>query len=354
MSYLVIEHVAIKGIAAAVPSQSIDNLGYEHVPMAERELFVKTTGIKERRVAPQSMSTSDMCYEPALQLLKKINWEPGDVDVIIMVTQSPDYFIPGSAVILQHKLGFKKSCLAFDINLGCSGYVYGLYVLGNLLSSGQLKKGLLLVGDKSTVSTAYTDKSTYPLFGDAGSATALEFDAGAQPMYFNLASDGSGKDAINIEHGGSKHGIQDDTFILQEIEPGIAREKRHLKLDGIGIFNFALREVPANINELYQKSGKDINATDYFVFHQANRLINESVRKKLKLTDISKVPYSIARYGNTSSASIPLTIITEIAPNLHETSKLLCLSGFGVGFSWGSAIINVKDIVCLPLIQLRD
>lgn len=354
MSYLVLEHVTLKGIAAAVPSQAINNIDYDHVSIAERELFIKTTGIKERRVASKTTSTSDMCFEPAVQLLHKLNWKPEDIDVVIMVTQSPDYFIPGSAVILQHKLGFKKSCLAFDINLGCSGYVYGLYVLGNLLSSGQLKKGLLLVGDKSTVSTAYTDKSAYPLFGDAGSASALEFDAEAKPMYFNLASDGSGKDAINIEHGGSRHGIQDDTFVLQEIEPGIAREKRHLKLDGIEIFNFALREVPPNINELYQKSGQDITATDYFVFHQANRLINESVRKKLKLTDTSKVPYSITKYGNTSSASIPLTIITEIADELNEKNKTLCLSGFGVGFSWGSVIVNANRIVCLPLIELRD
>lgn len=352
MSFVTVNNISLKGIAAAVPSVKYSNLDYNHVTVEERELFIKTTGIKERRVAPQGMSTSDMCYEPAKQLIEKLNWNKEDVDVVIMVTQSPDYFIPGSAVILQDRLGLKKSCLAFDINLGCSGYVYGLFVLGNLISSGQLKKGLLLVGDKSTVSTAFTDKSAYPLFGDAGSATALEFDENAKTMYFNLASDGSGKDAINIEHGGSRNGIQKDTFDLIEIEPGIAREKRHLKLNGIEIFNFALREVSPNVNELYAKSNQSMADTDYFVFHQANKLINESVRKKLKIADVSKVLYSLEKFGNTSSASIPLTMITEASENLITKSNNLCLCGFGVGYSWGSALIHTKPFICLPLIEL--
>lgn len=353
MSFVTVHNVSLKGVAAAVPSVKYSNLEYSHIPLEERELFIKTTGIKERRVATQGISTSDMCFEPAKQLIEKINWDKNDIDVVIMVTQSPDYFIPGSAVILQHRLGLKKSCLAFDINLGCSGYVYGLYVLGNMLSSGQLKKGLLLVGDKSTVSTAFTDKSAYPLFGDAGSATALEFDEKAKAMYFNLASDGSGKDAINIEHGGSRNGIQKDTFDLIEIEPGIAREKRHLKLNGIDIFNFALREVAPNVNELYAKSNQSMSDTDYFVFHQANKLINESVRKKLKITDTSKVLYSLENFGNTSSASIPLTLITQASGDLSSKKCNLCLCGFGVGYSWGSVLINSEPFVCLPLIELN-
>lgn len=353
MSFVSVNHISLKGLAASVPSNTYINMDYSHVPVEERELFIKTTGIKERRVASEGMSTSDLCYEPAKQLLEKLNWNKEDVDVIIMVTQSPDYFIPGSAVILQHKLGFKKSCLAFDINLGCSGYVYGLYVLGNLLSSGQLKKGLLLAGDKSTVSTAFTDKSAYPLFGDAGSATALEYDLNAETMYFNLASDGAGKDAITIEHGGSRHGIKKDTFDLIDIEPGISREKRHLKLDGIEIFNFALREVSANVNELYSKANQNMNDTDLYIFHQANKLINESVRKKLKVTDVSKVLYSLEKYGNTSSASIPLTMVTEARNQLSTKNNNLCLSGFGVGFSWGSALIKTTHLVCLPLIEIE-
>jgi 3-oxoacyl-[acyl-carrier-protein] synthase-3 len=352
MSFVCVDNISIKGIAVAVPSTIYSNLNYHHISVEERELFIKGSGIKERRVAGETLSTSDMCYEPARQLMEKLHWNKEEVDVIIMVTQSPDYFIPGSAVILQDRLGLKKTSLAFDINLGCSGYVYGLYVLGNLMSSGQLKKGLLVVGDKSTVSTAFTDKSTYPLFGDAGSATALEYKQGADRMFFNLGSDGSGKDAINIEHGGSRNGIKEDTFTLVEIEPGIAREKRHLKLDGIGIFNFALREVSPNVNELYHLAGQSMADTDLFIFHQANKLINESVRKKLKISDVSRVLYSLEKYGNTSSASIPLTMITEASGILSSKTNTLCLCGFGVGFSWGSALVKTSNLICLPLIEL--
>lgn len=353
MSFVSVNNISLKGIAACVPSSTFDNLTYDHVSVEERELFIKTTGIKERRVAQGEMSTSDLCYTPAKQLIEKLNWNTDEIDIVIMVTQSPDYFIPGSAIILQDKLGLKKSCLAFDINLGCSGYVYGLYVLGNLMSSGQLKKGLLLAGDKSTVSTSYKDKSAYPLFGDAGSATALEFDNNASTIYFNLGTDGSGKDAINIEHGGSRYGIREDTFDMIDIESGISREKRHLKLDGIEIFNFALREVAQNVNELYAKSNQDMNETDLFIFHQANKLINESVRKKLKIKDVSKVPYSLEKYGNTSSASIPLTMVTEVREQLISKNNNLCLSGFGVGFSWGSALVKTQPLVCLPLIEIK-
>ncbi len=352
MGFITIHNVSVRGIAACVPLTVYDNLNYNHISIKERELFIKTTGIKERRIASDSMSTSDLCYEPAKQLIEKLNWNLKEIDIVIMVTQSPDYFIPGSAILLQHRLGLNKNCLAFDINLGCSGYVYGLSVISNLLSSGQIKKGLLLVGDKSTVSTAFTDKSAYPLFGDAGSATALEFDENAETMYFNLYTDGSGKDAITIEHGGSRHGIKSDTFDLIELEPGIAREKRHLKLDGIEIFNFALREVSPCVKELYSKSNKEISDTDFFVFHQANQLINESVRKKLRIEDALKFPSSIEKLGNTSSASIPLTMITKISDELVSKNNILCLCGFGVGFSWGSALIQTKSLICLPLIEL--
>lgn len=352
MSFVSVNNISLKGIAACVPLEIYDNLTYDHISLDERELFIKTTGIKERRIAGEDMSTSDLCYEPAKQLIEKLQWDKEDIDVVIMVTQSPDYFIPGSAIILQHKLGLKKSCLAFDINLGCSGYVYGLYVLGNLMSSGQLKKGLLLAGDKSTVSTSFKDKSAYPLFGDAGSATALEFNEKASTMFFNLQSDGSGKDAINIEHGGSRYGIRKDTFDMIDIEPGISREKRHLKLDGIEIFNFALREVSNNVNELYSNANQNKDETDLFIFHQANKLINESVRKKLKIADVSKVLYSLEKYGNTSSASIPLTLVTEAIATLTSKGNNLCLSGFGVGFSWGSALIKTQPLVCLPLIEI--
>ncbi len=350
MSLVKINNVSIRSISSAVPKQIFYTMDYTYISEQERNMFIKNVGIEERRVAPFHITTADLCYYSVLQLLDKLNWDKNSIDALIFVTQSPDYFIPASSIILQNRLGLSKNIIAFDINLGCSGYVYGLFVLSSMLQSGQVKRAILLAGDKSTLSTCYKDKSTYPLFGDAGSATALEFDEKATPIYFNLQTDGSGEDAIKIPHGGSRYHIQPDTFEEVEIEPGIIRSKRHLQLLGADIFNFTLREVFPNVNKLLEFSGISMDNVDYFVFHQANYLMNESVRKKMKI-DSTKVPYSIHKYGNTSSASIPLTIVTQLSAKL-DTPKILLLSGFGVGFSWASCVFHSNQIVVNPLLEI--
>ena len=304
-------------------------------------LFIKTTGIKERRVASNDVTCVDLCFTAADAIIQKFGKE--DIDAIIFVSQSPDYFLPASSVILQNKLQLNKSCLAFDVNLGCSGYVYGLSIVASLLQTGHLKKALLLVGDKSTISTNYHDKSAYPLFGDAGTATLIEFDPNAEPWHFNLQSDGSGRNAIIIEHGHSRHPINQSSDVLHEIEPGIKRTKKDLALNGLDIFNFALKEVALNINTLIESTNVSKEQIDFFLLHQANKLINESVRKKLKITE-DKVPYSIDVFGNTSSASIPLTMCYKLKYELLNGEKLLLLSGFGVGYSWGSVLLKTKHI----------
>lgn len=315
---------------------------YGHINADERALFAKTTGIRERRVAAENVTCSDLCFAAASDILAHKHARD-EIDLVIFVSQSPDYFLPATSVLLQQRLGLRKDCMAFDINLGCSGYVYGLSVAASLLQSGQLKKALLLVGDKSTTSTNYKDKSAYPLFGDAGTATLLEYDAQGGPWHFNLQSDGSGKNSIIIEDGACRHPHSAASDELHEIEPGIARRRRDLALDGMDIFNFALKEVAPNINTLLGASGVDKEQIDYAVLHQANKLINETVRKKLKI-DPSKTPYSIDLFGNTSSASIPLTMCHAIKEDLQSKPLTLLLSGFGVGYSWASAVIRTDRI----------
>lgn len=335
-----------------MPKDKVLTKDYPHFNETEQELFVKSVGIVERRVAPKEITTSDMCFAAAEKLIQELNWNKQDIECLVFVSQSPDYFLPATSVLLQNRLGLGKNVMAFDVNLGCSGYVYGLQLLSSLISGAQIKKGLLLVGDKSTMSTYIEDKSTYPLFGDAGSATALAYDANAKPIYFNLQSDGSGEESIKILDGGARNSVRPDTFDIKEIEPGVKRSRRHLQLNGIDIFNFALREVAPNINELLAFSGTKKEGIDYFVFHQANKLINESVRKKLKVLEKEKVPYSIDLYGNTSSASIPLTIVSKLKQALHNQSKKMLLSGFGVGYSWGSCLVDFDKIVCCDLVEI--
>lgn len=351
MALFSLHNVSIKGIAACVPKKKELTKDYALFSSEEHDLFVKSVGIEERRVAPFEITTSDLCYHSAEKLIKDLDWKKEEIDCLIFVSQSPDYFLPATSIILQHRLGLSKNVMAFDVSLGCSGYVYGLQLISSIISGGQIKKGLLLVGDKSTLSTYIEDKSTYPLFGDAGTATAIEFNPNATPIYFNLQSDGGGEDAIKILDGAARNTVRDDTFEIKEIEPGIKRSRRHLILNGIDIFNFALKEVAPNINELLKFSNIEKENVDFFVFHQANKLINESVRKKLKVLDISKVPYSIKEFGNTSSASIPLTMVTQIKEQLKKHNTLL-LSGFGVGFSWASCVFKTDEIYCSDLIEI--
>ncbi len=342
MAYLKTANSNILAICSCVPKHIEKTADYTHITPEERELFTKTTGIKERRVADADVTCSDLCYTAANHLLKKYNCAE-EIDIVIFVSQSPDYYLPATSILLQNRLGLKKDCIAFDINLGCSGYVYGLSVISNLLQSGQLKKGLLLVGDKSTTSTNFTDKSAYPLFGDAGTATLLEHSTTKNDWHFNLQSDGSGKNAIIMEHGHSRNPFDKTLEDVVEIEPGISRAKKHLALNGMDIFNFALKEAALNISTLFEKSNLSKENTDYFVLHQANKLINESVRKKLKV-EPEKTPYSIDMFGNTSSASIPLTLCYKLEEALLTKRLTLLLSGFGVGYSWGSVILETENV----------
>lgn len=314
-------------------------------------MFYKTVGIKERRVASENTTCSDLCEKAAQYFFDNGITTRENIDVVIFVSQSSDYFLPSTAVILQDKLKLRKSVLAFDITLGCSGYVYGLSVINNFLQSGQFKQALLLAGDKSTISTNYEDKSAYPLFGDAGTATLLEYDPKASDMYFNLNSDGSGKNAIIIEHGHSRHPYSPESDIISEVEPGVKRAKKHLALNGQDIFTFALKEVPPNVKETLAFANKTIPDIDFFVMHQANKLINETIRKKLGI-DKEKYPYSIELFGNTSSASIPLTLCLGLKDKLLKESLNLLLCGFGVGLSWGTAILKTDQLKAAEIIEL--
>ncbi len=353
MAIFSVRNVQIAGVSACVPKNKVSNLDYDWITLKERKLLIKTTGIAHRRIVPKGVCTSDLCLLAAGKLLQELHWQPQDIDLIIFVSQTPDYILPATAIILQNRLGLSKNTLAFDINLGCSGYVYGLSVVANLLQGGQMKKALLLVGDTSSVGTSPRDKSTTPLFGDAGSCTALEYcDLPNTTTFYNLQSDGTGQNAIIIEDGAYRNPIDEHyTFAYQEHQPGIIRNGQNLALEGMDIFNFTLREVAPNIRQLLAHFQKNLSTIDYFLFHQANLLMNESVRKKLKIPK-EKVPYSLKDFGNTSSASIPLTMVTQLQTQLTQQKLSLLLTGFGVGLSWGSCLLQTDQIACPDLVEV--
>ncbi|GAB4134543.1 MAG: ketoacyl-ACP synthase III [Bacteroidia bacterium] len=335
----------IAGIAAAVPSTAIHNSDYDLISESERKLLIKTTGIASRHITDSGLTTADLCFEAAESIIKNLNWSKDEIDLVVLVTQSPDHFLPASAIILQDRLGLRKTTAAFDISLGCSGFVYGLSVVSSMMSTGGFRKALLLAGDISSAGVNTKDKSTYPLFGDAGTATAIEY-YGDYHITFNLQSDGSGKDAIIIPDGGLRHPIDEKTFIEEQPESGIIRHRRNLWLNGLDVFNFSVTEAPRNIKALMEHLSIGEKDVDYFVMHQANKLMNETIRKKLKFPE-EKTPYTLEQFGNTSSASIPLTIAAACKENnLHR--KWL-LAAFGVGLSWGSCYLETEGLICPPV-----
>lgn len=352
MAFLQTKNVSIKGFSACVPQKTEENLFssvFESEDAASK--FIATTGVERKRCAATDVTTSDMCLKAAEKLIDTLKWKKEDIDCLIFVTQTPDYILPATSCLLQDRLGLSQECYTLDISLGCSGWVYGLSTIASLMSSGNLKKGLLLAGDTTLRPTSPKDKSAWPLFGDAGTATALQFEEGADGFDFHLATDGSGYEAIIIPDGGYRNPINEESFLYEKIDEGIERNRTHTILNGMDVFSFGISKAPESVNKLSEKFNLNHDNIDYFVFHQANMFMNEKIRKKLKLP-AEKVPYSLKNYGNTSSATIPLTIISELQDVVQKNDVSFVGCGFGVGLSWGSVYFKTNRIICCDIIEI--
>lgn len=353
MAAFSISGVKISGISACVPSKIINTRDYKRMTESEQNMFIKTVGVERRRVTEKGITTLDLCQKAAGKLILELQWRKEDISLLIFVTQSRDYYLPANSIIVQHRLGLSQNCMAFDICLGCSGYIYGLSVVASLLKNSGIKKALLLVGDISTVNCSYDDKSTYPLFGDAGTATALELNSEKDNWSFNFYSDGAGYDTIIIPDGGMRNWISHESLENKKGADGYEKNGFHLALKGLDVFNFSITKVPPSIKDLMLFEQKNIVNYDYFIFHQANKLINETIRKKTAIPE-EKLPYSIQHFGNTSSASIPLTIVNQIGKIAEEKKLSLLLSGFGVGLSWANASVITEKIICPDIIEFSN
>lgn len=353
MAFIQIQNVSIRGIAACVPETVEENISS---PVFESDIeankFIKSTGIERRHITTDHIVTSDLAQKAAEKLIEDLNWEKESIDCLIFVSQSHDYVLPATACILQNKLGLSEECYAIDISLGCSGWVYALSVITSLLSHNNMKRGLLLAGDTTTSShLSPTDKACRPLFGDAATATALEFDTDADALDFHFGTDGSGYEAIIVPDGGARNPFSVQSLEDFTGEDNIVRNRSQLVLNGMDVFSFGISKAPMSVEKLLSHYSINKDEPDYYVFHQANLFMNETIRKKLKLP-VVKVPYSLKNYGNTSSASIPLTLVTELKNELTDKQLSFIACGFGVGLSWGSVFFKTQNIVCPDLLKL--
>ena len=345
-----ISGIALKGISTAVPCRVARTADYAVLTEAERERFAASTGIHERRIVTDGQCASDLCAHAADDLLARLAWSRSEVGALVMITQTGDHPVPATAIILQHKLGLPKSCISFDVNLGCSSYPYGLMILSSLMKTAGIDKALLLIGDVSSRVCHPDDKSSWPLFGDAGTATALALEPDASDMHFHLMNDGAGKDAIIIPSGGlaSRHPVSPEALVVASGEDALPRAGVNLQLQGADIFTFAISKVPASIRDVLGQAGWQPADLQCVVLHQANQMINDTIRKKVGY-EASVTHSSLACFGNTSSASVPLTLC-DARDRMALPARTL-LSGFGVGLSWGSVALTLSADLVLGWVE---
>ncbi len=328
--------VGIRAMSACVPKQVVYNkdLGYL-IPEDEIEKTIQNIGVVERRVVDENTCASDLAYKAAVRLMEDNKIDPNSIDVLLFMSQTPDYRIPATAPILQHRLGLSIDTLCLDLSLGCSGYVFALSTAFAYASMEGINRVLLLDGETFSKIVNKRDKVDWPLYGDGATATLVEKGDFA-PSTFILKSDGSGKDAVIIRDG-MRNKITSDSCIEKVEEEGNIRTGLEVFMDGMAVFNFAMKRVPKSIKEIAEVSGITLEDVDWLVFHQANKFMTDFFTKKLKF-DTEKVPYCIQKYGNTSSTSVPLTIVSELHDKLHDGQRVI-MSGFGAGLSWGVANI---------------
>lgn len=350
MAFLSFGNVRIAGMAACVPKEIDDNRTTSLIRDSERENLIETIGIIQKRIAPKGVCASDLCLESAERLIEELEWEKSEIQALVFVSQTPDYILPATACILQERLGLSTECMTFDVSLGCSGWVYGMSIVASLMGEKNVTKALLLCGDLGTRTNSPKNRSDFPLFGDAGTCTALEYEEGVEGFKFHLATDGSGKEVIIIPYGGYRNPVIPEKLEYIDYGNGDVRTGIHAKMDGLSVFSFAITKGPKSVMMLCDQFGIDMDGIDCFTFHQANKIITDKIRKKLKLGE-EKCPNSMQFFGNTSCATIPLTLVTQRYAEMSSRKMRHIGCAFGVGLSWGSVFFETNHIVVPKLIE---
>lgn len=353
MAILQFNNVGISAMAACVPSRVIDNYRYglDIWPEDEVKKVVDKVGVTERRFADDKTCSSDLCFAAAEKLFADNDINKSEIGLLVFLSQTPDYRMPATSILLQDRLGLPMSAMAFDISLGCSGFISALSIVYSLMQNHGFRKALLLDGETRSKVYSRKDRGEAFIFGDAGVACLIERDDKYGESHFSINSDGSRGKLIMIPAGGYRNMSSAETVRERVIDKyGNIRTDEQGYMNGADVFNFVINEVPKDIKRLLSATGEHIQSMDYYVFHQANAFINKYIAKKMKL-DPEKIPWTIRKYGNTSSVSVPLTIVSELKGKLNGPKKLL-LSAFGVGMAWATAIVPFIDCRISDIVEI--
>ena len=341
--------VGIKAMSACVPAQVYSNrdLGYL-IPEGEIEKTIHSIGVEERRIADPDVTASDLAFKAAKKLMDDNNLAPDSIDVLLFMSQTSDYRIPATSCILQHRLGLSKDTCCIDLSLGCSGYVFALSTAFAYASMEGVNRVLLLDGETFSKIVNRRDKVDWPLYGDGATATLVE-KGNFGESFFILRTDGSGENAVKVSGGGMRNVTTSDSLVEKTREDGNIRTDLDVFMDGMDVFNFAMSVVPKSVKQICAESGTPLEDIDWLVFHQANKFMTDFFAKRLKFP-MEKVPYCIQKYGNTSSTSVPLTIVSELEGKLNDGDHVV-MCGFGAGLSWGVAYLVFNGCHISPVIE---
>jgi len=328
----------IKGISYYLPETILDNTELNNsFPEWSVDKIASKTGIFKRHIAASDEFTSDMAIKASEKLFQEYNISSKEIDFILLCTQSPDYFLPTTACLIQDKLNIPTSAGALDFNLGCSGYVYGLALAKGLINSNIAKNILLITSETYSKFIHPKDKSNKTIFGDAASATLISDNGFAEILDFELGTDGKGGDNLIVKNGASKYPVKCGVDIIDEYNNVLNED--NLYMNGPEIFNFTSEFIPPLINKTLNKHNYSLENIDLFVFHQANKFILNHLRKKIGIPEDKFYVY-VEDCGNTVSSTIPIALKEAI--NENKLKGNILLAGFGVGYSWGSCIIKIN------------
>ena len=338
------EGIRIACISASVPAEIVDIASMADDPNEDPKFirsFIKKTGIGAKHRSGMDQTAADFCFSAAKQMETQGRYAPEEIGILIFITQTPDYRTPSTALVLHERLGLSKNCLAFDVNLGCSGFVYGVSLAAGILKTSDARKALVLIGDtlargRKTPQGSGRNSNTTLLFGDASAAVLLEKGDNYR-IRSALMSDGTGFKALGSPYNAWKHPVGPE---------GVPS-------DDIAVFNFTINEVPVILDEFTRRIGTNIVDYDALVLHQANMMIIKNIAKRVSIS-MEKVPVSLDRFGNTSGASVPLTIVDQYGANEEHKELKLLTSGYGVGLSWGVVEFEINTDDILPLTYGTD
>lgn len=349
MACFELKGIRIQGVSCAVPNNKVDNTQfYDKFGKENVDNVIKMTGVKSTYRTPEQQTASDLCYVAARNLFESKSISPEEIGALVFISQTPDYRLPATACVLHKRLGLSKDCMAFDVNLGCSGWVYGLNIVGSLMQTANIEKAVLLFGDTSIKTASPEDRGSVLLFGEGGSATLLVKDE-TKTIKGELMTDGDGFKAIIMPSGAYRNRNGNKERVLQP--DGTVRSDFDGYMNGTDVFSFTISKVPKLIKEFANDNG-GLEQYDALVLHQANLYIMQQISKKVKVP-MEKIPISIDRYGNTSGTSIPITLCDAYGSENEKQIHVL-LSGFGIGLSWGvvDAELDVDDI--LPIVYTDE